>query len=132
MQRPPVDLASHLNQSVSRGHPADFPVAFRPVGLVPEHPFESSDPIPHRLAVVRQDTGAVLSIVSDRYSLIPHQCILDIIEAAIAPLDVGEVPRGIYVDRQGARMRALFVCPGARPCGSCLWSRLRWRSPMLF
>ena len=116
MQRTPVDLAAHINQTVNRGHPADFSVVLRPVTLVPAHPFETPDPIPHRLAVVREDTGRVLSVVSDRYSLIPHQRILDIIEEAIAPLDVGDVPRGIYVDRQGARMRGIFKFPAlAKP-----------------
>jgi hypothetical protein len=67
--------------------------------------------IPGRLAVVREDTSKTIAIVSNRYSLVPHQRILDTIERAIESLDVGPVPRGIYVDRQGARMRALFKFP---------------------
>lgn len=108
MPREPIDLTSHLNQDVTRGHPADFPVALRPI-------YQSTDTsyteIPKRHAVVRADTGKVLAVVSDRYTLVPHQRILELVEDAIGPLDVGAVPRGIYVDRQGARMRALFKFP---------------------
>ena len=52
-----------------------------------------------------------MAVVSDRYTLVPHQRILDSVEEAIKPLDVGHVPRGIYVDREGARMRAIFKFP---------------------
>ena len=31
MPRPPIDLTNHLNQDITRGHPADFPVALRPI-----------------------------------------------------------------------------------------------------
>jgi len=108
-----VDLASHLNHSVARGHPADFPVEVRPVFCPNGSGYQR---VPHRLAVVRQDTETPLSVVSDRYTLVPHQVILDSVEKAIAPLNLGPVPRGVYVDRQGARMRALFKFPTlARP-----------------
>jgi hypothetical protein len=106
--RPPIDLTSHLNQDVTRGHPADFPVVLRPIY---QCTIETYAEIPKRQAVVRQDTGQVLALVSDRYALVPHQRILELVEDAITPLDVGPVPRGIYVDRQGARMRALFKFP---------------------
>lgn len=108
MPRHPVDLASHLNQTVERGHPADFPVALRPVHYSDDHDFRA---VPNRLAVVREDTGDTLAVVSDRYRLVPHQRILDLVGQAIEPLDVGPVPRGVYVDRGGARMRAIFKFP---------------------
>lgn len=108
MPRAPVDLSAHINQSFEAGHPADFPVGLQPV-------FQESDagyrPVARRRAVVREDTGQVIAVVSDRYRLIPHREILDTVEAALAPLDVGPVPRGVYVDRQGARMRAVFKFP---------------------
>lgn len=104
-----VDLSSYLNQSVVRGHPADFPTAIRPVTYL--EPSGSLREIPNRLAVVREDTGEALAIVSDRYTFVPHQRILDVMEEAIAGLDCGPVPRGIYVDRRGARMRAVFKFP---------------------
>ena len=111
--RPAVDLASHINATVERGHPADFPIVTKPVYYGKDDAYE---PIPHRLAVIRADTGQTLSVVSDRYTLIPHQDVLDAVEQAIKPLDLGPVPRGIYVDRQGARMRAIFKFPAlARP-----------------
>jgi hypothetical protein len=108
MPRQPVDLASHLNQTVTRGHPADFPVSLVPVGTAVDGAFT---PVPRRLAVVREDTGEALAVVSDRYTLVPHQRILDLVDAALAELDVGPVPRGVYVDRGGARMRAVFKFP---------------------
>ena len=108
MSRTPVDLASHLNYTVERGHPADFPVSLKPIAYLDG---ESLQPVPKRLAVVRDDTGDTLGVVSDRYALVPHQRILDVIQAAIAPLEVGPVPRGIYVDRGGARMRAVYKFP---------------------
>jgi len=103
-----VDLASHINETVERGHPADFPIALKPVYYAADGTFAA---VPKRLAVVREDTGHPIAVVSDRYTLVPHQRILDAVEEAIKPLNLGPVPRGIYVDRQGARMRAIFKFP---------------------
>jgi len=103
-----VDLASHLNATVFRGHPAEFSVGLRPVFC------EGADgprPIESRRAIVREDTGEAIAVVSDRYTLVPHQRILDTVERAIQPLDLGLVPRGIFVDHKGARMRALYKFP---------------------
>ena len=107
-KRTVVDLASHINENVERGHPADFPIALKPVYYAADGTFAA---VPRRLAVVREDTGQPISVVSDRYALIPHRRILDAVEEAIKPLGLGPVPRGIYVDRQGARMRAIFKFP---------------------
>jgi hypothetical protein len=113
MSNRPVDLAAHLNQTVERGHPADFPVTLQPVFVRSNGSFA---PVPKRLAVTRADSGETLAVVSDRYVLVPHQRILDLVGEATARLDVGPVPRGIYVDGKGARMRALFKFPAlARP-----------------
>ncbi len=107
-RKQPVDLNSHLNANVIRGNAADFAVKLQPVFCDgPEGPRE----IPTRRAIVREDTGQAIAVVSDRYALVTHTRILDVIEQAIQPLDVGPVPRGIYVDRHGARMRALFKFP---------------------
>jgi hypothetical protein len=94
MTRRPVDLSSHLNQTVTRGHPADFPIALQPIFARQEDTYAE---VPRRLAVVRTDTGLPIAVVSDRYTLVPHQQILDTIEEAIRPLEVGPVPRGLYV-----------------------------------
>ena len=107
-KRTVVDLANHINETVERGHPADFPIALKPVYYAADGTFAA---VPRRLAVVREDTGQPIAVVSDRYALIPHRRILDAVEEAIKPLDLGPVPRGIYVDRQGARMRAIFKFP---------------------
>jgi hypothetical protein len=112
-----VDLSSHLNQMIQQGHPADFPVALKPVYYANGETYE---PVPKRHAVVRQDTGQAVAVVSDRYTLVPHLKILETVDAALTPLDVGPVPRGIYVDRHGARMRAIYKFPAlARPVQVC-------------
>jgi len=103
-----VDLASHLNQTIERGHAADFPIVLRPLYYGNDGTYQA---VPERLAVVREDTGRAVAVVSDRYTLVPHQRILDSLEEAIKPLELEPVPRGIYVDRQGARMRAIFKFP---------------------
>jgi hypothetical protein len=107
-RRQPVDLNSHLNANVTNGHPADFPITLQPISYAgPDGPRG----IPTRRAIVRADTGQAIAVVSDRYAMVPHARILEVVEQAIAPLDVGPVPRGIYVDRSGARMRALYKFP---------------------
>lgn len=108
MNNQAVDLNSHINQDVQRGNAADFPVMLR--AIFQQRP-EGYEEIPHRRAVVRQDTGEAIAVVSSRYTVVPHQRILDAIERAIQPLDVGPVPRGVYVDRRGANMRAVFKFP---------------------
>lgn len=107
-RRQPVDLNSHINMDRLRGNPAEFGVSLEPVF----HPMGSENRlIQTRRAIVRQDTGEAIAVVSNRYTLVPHIRILEVIEQAIQPLDVGPVPRGIYVDRNGARMRALYKFP---------------------
>lgn len=107
-----VDLNSHLNRTVTRGNPAEFSVSLQPV-FCGEN---GVSPFPSRRAVVREDTGQPIAIVSDRYALVPHARVLDIIDNAIEPLDLGPVPRGIYLERNGARMRALYKFPSlAKP-----------------
>jgi hypothetical protein len=109
-----MDLSVHINENREAGHPADFPISLRPLHYAGLD--NAMEPVPGRFAVVRDDISRSIAIVSDRYSLVPHQRILDTVEKAIEPLNLGPVPRGIYVDRQGARMRALFKFPSlARP-----------------
>jgi hypothetical protein len=113
LRKRPIDLNSHFNADVIRGNPAEFAVTTRPVFYEDEHGHRE---IAARRAIVREDTGEALAVVSDRYILVPHTRILEVIERAIEPLDLGRVPRGIYVDRKGAGMRALFKFPTlARP-----------------
>ncbi len=108
MPRKPVDLSAHINHDVRVGHPADFPVQLMPVYCAAKGDF---DLVPNRRAVVRADSGLVLGVVSDRYKLVPHQRILDVIDSSLSRVDAGPAPRGIYVDRGGARMRALYKFP---------------------
>ncbi|HEX4826394.1 MAG TPA: DUF932 domain-containing protein [Candidatus Polarisedimenticolaceae bacterium] len=108
MSRAPVDLSAHINQDVTRGHPADFPVSMVRLYRQDGGRYEQ---IPRRLAVARLDTGTVLAVVSERYRLIRHQAILDLVEQAIQTIDLGSVPRGVFVDRGGARLRAIYKFP---------------------
>lgn len=113
MARRPIDLAARINgNGAPRSTDAlDFPVALKPLYYDADMTYE---PVPGRLAVVREDTGEALAVVSDRYTLVRHQEILNALEQAIQGLDLGEAPRGIYLDRQGARLRALFKFPELR------------------
>lgn len=107
MARPRIDLAARITKDgASRG--ADFPVRLRPLYYDADFSYE---PVPGRLAVVREDTGEPLAVVSERYTLVPHRRILDAVEEAVGSLGLTDAPRGIYLDRRGARMRALFKFP---------------------
>jgi len=108
MNRTTVDLASYINRTVERGHQADFPVALMPLFRSVDGSFHE---VSHWLAAVREDTSDTLAVVSDRYTLVPHDRILDLVQEAVAPLDVGPVPRNIYVKRYRARMRAVSKFP---------------------
>jgi hypothetical protein len=112
-----VDLNDHLNRGIQKGNPADFKVELKPLayratpGVPGDRDTYTYEDVPNRLAVVRTDTGEAIAVVSDKYTVVQHQDILDGVSKAIRGLDVGEVPSGVYVDRQGARMRALFKFP---------------------
>jgi len=110
--RQPVSLTRPITASPN-GNPAAFPVSLEPVFYRRNGAHVR---VPDRRAVVRQDTGQPLAVVSDRYTLVPHSRILDVVEDVVDRLDVGTVPRGIHLDRKGARMRALFKFPSlSRP-----------------
>ena len=103
-----VDLTQHLNKDVQYGN-SDFPISLKPIFY--EDGWLCMVPVENKFAVVREDNGLALSVVSNRYTLVEHKSILQTIQSAIETLDLGEVPRGIFVDRGGARMRALFKFP---------------------
>lgn len=107
MARRTVSLAVRIGRHLSGS--VDFPVTLKPLyyrsnGMLGE--------VPGRRVVVREDSGDALGIVSDRYTLVPHQTLLTAVERALTGLNLAETPRGIYLDRQGARMRALYKFPG--------------------
>ena len=104
-----VDLTSGFRDSLPSSHPADFPVRLRPLRYVGLDGMYIN--VDGKMAVVRTDTGTPLAVVSEHYTLVLHQALLGAMEGAISGLDVGPVPCGIYVDREGARMRALFKFP---------------------
>ena len=111
MQKRPIDLASHLNKTTEFGE-ADFEISLRPIYYgAPGPSGPSMVPVENRLAIVRQDTGKALSVVSDRYTVVEHTSVLTAVRNAFHQLDVGPTPSGVFVDRGGARMRALFKFP---------------------
>lgn len=113
MSRETVDLSARIDEPHENGNPADFPVTTCPLFYGESYRVHR---VPDRRAIVREDTGQPLAVVSDQYTLIPHGRLTRAVEAAIAELELGDVPRGIYVDRDGARMRALYKFPKlARP-----------------
>jgi len=105
-----VDLNEHVNESFVRGgSPADFAVERAPVWhRVGDRLVEW----PERHVVRRADNAQPLAVVSDRYRLVTHTEVLTVVEEAIAGLDCGPVPRGVYVEAGGRQMRALFKFPG--------------------
>jgi len=112
MSRPRVDLNGAFRVTDPE-HPADFPVGLKTLCYRADRAFVE---IPHRRAVVRKDTGEPLAVVSDRYTLVPHGRLLSLADEATKNLDVGRVEQGIYLDRNGTRLRALFKFPDlARP-----------------
>jgi Domain of unknown function (DUF932) len=110
MNRQPVDLNSHMNLNVIRGGIADFELVSTPVMF--QNPATGAmDSFDSRTVITRADTGKALSVVSDRYSIVNHRDLLTTIESAIEGLDVGPVPRGIYLENDGRKMRAIFKFP---------------------
>jgi len=104
-----INLNENLNETIRRGNPADFRVSLRAIAY-------QGDTLgwcgtPDRYAVVRNDNDMALSIVSDRYTVVEHQDILDAVQSAIFNLGMNRVPSGVFVDRGGARMRALYKFP---------------------
>lgn len=72
-----VDLTSALSANSVQGHAADFPVVLQPVW------YQGADgpkDVPTRRAVVRTDTGQAIAVVSNRYVVVPHTQILDVVE----------------------------------------------------
>ncbi len=65
-----VDLSAHINEDKQTGNPADFPISLRLLHFPGTG--DSMEPVPGRLAVVRDDTAQPIAIVSNRYSLVPH------------------------------------------------------------
>jgi hypothetical protein len=104
-----INLNEHLNEMIRRGNPADFRVTLRPIAYQSDTLGWCS--VPDRFAVVRNDNDMALSIVSDRYTVVEHQDILDAVQLAIFNLGMARVPSGVFVDKGGARMRALYKFP---------------------
>jgi len=105
-----VDLNDHLNQTHIHGNPADFPLIFTPA-LYKNPTTGQIEEMNNRQIVTRADTGRALSVVSDRYALVSHTTVLETIDQAIAGLDVGPVPKGIYVSGGGVKLNAIYKFP---------------------
>jgi hypothetical protein len=104
-----VDLSTHVNADSIRGD-ADFDVLRRPCAYLDGE--GNSHFVAGQSVIVRTDNGVPLSVVSDKYVLVQHRALLDSLDEAIAGLDCGPVPRGIFVASDGAKMRAVYKFPG--------------------
>lgn len=78
--------------------PYDFPVELQTVKT------SSGVLVPHTRAVVRLDTNTPLSIVSDKYNLVPHKTVMDAAEGFIERL--GKPERHISVQNGGKTLIA--------------------------
>ena len=79
----------------------DFPVELQPLRL------PSGAIGPRTKALVRTDTDLPLSVVSDRYKLVPYKEIVEAAEGFVGLF--GNPERSFYLDREGKRMSAEFT-----------------------
>lgn len=110
-----VDLNNHVNET------HDDSLLLPPVKLTelyasaPGHGKDTVDPYMNPLnrfqAVQRQDTGETLAVVGPHYQLVQHADILRTVKTALAGLDIGPTPYGIYTHARGAGMNAIFKFP---------------------
>jgi hypothetical protein len=108
MVRSTIDLASYITRSVPENL-ACFPIELHPMYFRGSTGLQE---VPERLAIVRTDTDRALAVVPGRCNFVTHQALLSAFHAAVHRLDAGPIQRAIYVDRAGARMRALTTLPG--------------------
>jgi hypothetical protein len=64
------------------------------------------------LANVRQDTGEVLGICTDRYALVQNSDLIDRAESAFASKGLTNYDREVYVTDNGSKMRATYDFKG--------------------
>ena len=103
--RQTVDLNDHLNDTALMDKAPD--VELRKLYL------EGAQEVPSSRAVVRVDTGESLAVVSDQYTLVKHNNILRVVDDVVEKVGggAGKVPRGIYFEKHGAKLRALYKFP---------------------
>ncbi|HKZ45539.1 MAG TPA: DUF932 domain-containing protein [archaeon] len=85
----------------------NFPVELQPVMTL--NPTKGSDIIGGRLAVVRQDNGATLGIVSDKYELLRHGQVIDAFRNALSNVNHEEK---IQIANEGSSLFATYKLPG--------------------
>jgi hypothetical protein len=65
-----IDLSAHINGDKQVGNPANFPIALRPLHYAAEDDF--MEPVPGRLAVVREDaTSPIATLLERSASILP-------------------------------------------------------------
>ena len=86
----------------------DFTVAQTPLYTVQDEDNKKSG----WLANVRQDTGEVLGICTDRYALVQNSDLIDRAESAFASKGLTNYDREVYVTDNGSKMRATYDFKG--------------------
>ena len=92
----------------------DFPVELQPVFTLNPVRIEdggSGDDIRNHKAVVRQDNGKVLGIVSDKYQLLRHT---EVVDAFRQILSDKEYEEKIKVAKEGAHLFATYKMPSVQ------------------
>jgi len=100
-----VDLNQPLRETALVGQAPD--VELRRLYL------DGGQDVPGSRAVVRVDTGEALAVVSDQYRLVKHNELLALIDGVIDKVggSTSKVPRGVYFEKGGAKLRALYKFP---------------------
>ena len=100
-----IDLNENLDDTALVGKAPD--VELRKLYL------EGAQEVPSSRAIVQVDTGEPLAVVSDQYRLVKHNELLALIDGVVDKVggDADRVPRGIYFEKGGAKLRALYKFP---------------------
>ena len=108
-----VDLNEHINKNQIQGSVADFEVEAREIQYLNPRTNER-EAVPNRRVLVRKDSGVALEVVSNRYTIVKHTDLLQVVEDAIKDLGLTDTPKGLYVTRGGSKLRALYKFPELR------------------
>jgi hypothetical protein len=106
MISPVIDLSTFITENGPR-EPIDFEIGMRRL----YHKSGSGLAELPQQAVIRTDTDRAIAVIPDRCPLHLHQPVMESVLSAAERLKLGPMPRGVYLDRDGARMRAVIAFP---------------------